>query len=384
MNKRGIIVLIAVLLLATIWRAPGVAIHPSGAVYMPDIRHNFENAFVWGVSTLFAYFIASKVNLWFALFYVLTAFSAFYPINTEHSEKAHMLVLYGVLWYALCLRYLNSEKAIRWAINAICVIALANCIFLIMQSFQFDPLHKGIPPLWGASFDSVPNVGLMSCINGASVMLAICFPAFLRKKWCYFIPVIFLGFVLSTTFIGPLSVGVALVIFGFAKLKVRMHKLLVVLLCVSSLWAYSLVDKPDVSWRMNTWKIAIDLFPQHWVSGSGIGHWKMVFLNDDIIKAITKYRGSKQEFMAQAHNEPLQATFELGFLFPIILMGYLISTLWRFWLMRKHQWIPFLALVVILVTSGAFFPFHIALTAMVSLTWMAMLQNSLKQQHLSL
>jgi len=397
MNKNAIIVIFA-LLVATLWRAPGIAIDPRGFIYPPDIRENYENAFMWSVQFVFAIYLIFKINVWIGLFFALSSISAFFPVNTALSDKAHLFVTYGAAWYAFCVKSLNSEKATRWMLNTICIIALVNCSLLIMQGiFQFDPLHRTIKPVWGASYDSVPNVGLMSCTNGASVMLAVCMPAFFRKKWFWFIPVVVLGLILTTTFIGPLAVASALIGYGFIKLKNRSHKVMVVILCVLSLWSYArMVDRPDTAWRLRTWKTAMSIYPKYylvspngaekelnWKLGSGIGHWKLIFRSPDLVLSNVS---NINEFMAQAHNELAQGLFEMGAAFPFIVSGYLFTVFLIYFFKKekeKYLSISAMALIIIFITANAFFTFHIPLIAMVSLTWMAIFQNASKLQRLS-
>lgn len=356
----------------------------TGVTGIPDIRYMFENAFVWSTIAVLCFYVSAKINLWFGLFLALASFSAWFPINSNHSEKAHMMVLYGVIWYSVCVHFLNTEKDRNTILNIFCVVALANVLMLFLQGFiNYDPIHSTVPPAWGldSDWDRVPNVGLMDCQNSASALLAISAPAFFRKKWVWCLIPLGIGFVLAKTFAGPMAVSIAAVVFGIIHYK--KVRIWILLICSVFLFGYyTFVDKPDTSWRLKTWKIGADLYKQHWIFGSGIGHWKDVFGSKQMSKAITNYTGKQMEIMAQAHNEPLQAIFEMGIGAAIIMAGYLFSVFRKY---KKDALIPMMALLIIIIDSLVFFPFHIALIAMISLTWMALLQgelNAIRQDNL--
>ena len=78
-----------------------------------------------------------------------------------------------------------------------------------------------------------------------------------------------------------------------------------------------------------------------------------------------------------AHNEFLQMLFELGIGAAVIFAGYAIDVLRK---MTRTAVIPLTALVMITVHCTASFPMHIAPTAMIAVTWLAILNITLKQK----
>jgi len=382
--KRGVIVLLAALFFAVLWRAPAVIIHPSGGVYMPDVRFDFANAFTWAVMTAFAFYVASEINVWVGLFFVLASWSAYSPINTSQSEQSHHFVLYGIILYSLSVHYLNTPKAQRWTMNTMCCIAMVHLLLLFGQTvYNFDPLYVGLKPLYASTkFDPVPNVGLLSCVNDASIMLAIILPAFFRRGWIYLTPLFLFGFVATHSFVGPLAASVTSISYIATKYKIGWLKIafvgILALLCLQLYVKY--VDEPDLGWRWKAWKSALlakdmvnpltGVMNKKWkYTGIGIGHWKLVYSRKDVAVH------TQGQFFAQAHNEPIQMQTEMGYGFPLILTGFLLSVIFRF---RLKAILPTSALIAILITSNTFFVFHISFLAMVSILWMAMLQNTLK------
>jgi len=129
------------------------------------------------------------------------------------------------------------------------------------------------------------------------------------------------------------------------------------------------IDSPSILSRWETWNIGWNCIQQHWLLGSGIGHWKEVFRTNLIHGYWFKY----------AHNEYLQGLFEMGIAFPLIVAGYLADTVRRGWRVRKEIALPGMALMIIAVNSMFNFLFHIAVLAMIALAWMAILEIQLSE-----
>jgi len=368
--------------IAVVWRAPAIVLHPSGAVYMPDVRFAFENAFTWGVMVSFAYYLTIRTTVWWGLFFLIASFSAYYPINSGASEIAHHFVFYGCIWYLMCVRLLTKEKYKTWMLNAICCLGLIHIFLILGQGvFNYDPIMKGIAPLHdfdSSAWDRVPNVGLMSCVNGASAMLAICMPAFFRNKWFWLILLFVPAFIYSHTFTGPLAACIIGGAYLATKFKIKWSRVLIIGLAgitiLTAYWVY--VDNPDSGWRYQAWKSSLTgskTLSQQWL-GVGIGHWKLIYSRTDV------GTHTLNQYFTQAHNELIQGQFEMGQLFSIILIGYLLNIIRRY---QVKSIVPCSAVIAILITSSTFFIFHIALIAMVSIVWMAMLEKTLKLQPLS-
>jgi len=351
----------SILLFTMVWRAP----------FSQNIRLNFEDAFIIGCAGALAFYIAQKVNLWVGLFLGIATISAYFPFVTDESTEAIFFITFGVVWYMVCVHYFKNGT--ERVYDAICIIALFNVLFLVLQILGIDPIHAAIDPL--KKF----RVGLMSCNDGLSAMLAICFPAFLRKKWCWFIPVIVFGLIGVQTFAGPLAVSVGLIFYAFCKVRSPYHVAGIVLLCVAGLYFYTLIDGPDTNWRLATWKMAMfNLYPQHWILGSGLGHWKIVFANPEIAQKMLSLPNYFMRIMAQAHNEFIQGVFEMGVGFIVIVSGYFVNVFRRY---GKEALLPVMALICISVDSTAFFPFHIGILAFISIAWLADLEVKLAKNN---
>ena len=176
-----------------------------------------------------------------------------------------------------------------------------------------------------------------------------------------------------------MGIAAALVGFGLLLFKERWQKLLILLVMMVALLGYArLVDRPDTSWRYKVWKSAITkTMPQAPWFGSGLGHWKLHYSKKVIAK------NTLNQFFMQAHNEFIQARYEMGFFAGVIILGFISTTFYRGAKRLISGYDHYLAmglmsLVVIIVTSCVFFTFHIPVIAGAMLTIMAVVQARLK------
>jgi len=104
--------------------------------------------------------------------------------------------------------------------------------------------------------------------------------------------------------------------------------------------------------------------------GSGLGHWKIIFSKYMLTTTTLRW--------THAHNEIIQGVFEMGIGFMILFVGYSVNIIRKF---RKSAIIPYTALLIIFINSLVNFPFHIGTTAMVTITWMAVLEVTLRHEN---
>lgn len=352
--------------------------------FTPNVRYNFSNVFTWAVMAAFSVYIALCVNLWIGLFLALASFSTIFPINSLLSEKAHMYVLLGVLWYVICVQALTTGKSISWVMNFFCLVAIANTIFLIFQAFDYNILQVGVkrPRFASIPFDPVPNCGLLDHQNSASALSAFSFSAFLRPYWIYFVGFMVVGFVCAKTFAGPLAVVCALGVLACFRLPKKWVLVSFISLAILLTGYMRFVDRPDPTWRLIAWKTALfELLPQRPFTGGGLGHWKMAFQKQRIKDKTPFYVAS------QAHNEYVQGTLEMGIGFIVVVAGYYIDIVYRLFKRARmgHALVlALMALTIITVNLNIDFIFHKPFLPMMALAWMAMLECLLRDENIKI
>ncbi len=342
-------------------------------------------AFEMSVSLLVAVWLW-KQDKWIALFLCLSMFSLVRTNYSIQSFYAYYAVFYGIVWYSLIVALFTREN-IRLLMNVICIIALVNVAFIALQEMGLDPVFTS----------HADPTGLCGNPNFANILLAFSVPAFLRPKWTAGLIAVVAGLIATTTSTGTISAAVGVIFylsfyglfwFGFMGATVFVGMYLI------------FVDGFGLE-RFPVWQIAIDKYSEHWITGWGLGRWKAVF-NRPIVTGTV---------WLTPHNEYIQGLFELGVGFPVLVLGYFANILkksirvrfklaeklnvskflvpdgfWRifrskfsFALIKKDALIPLTALVIIAVSCIGQFPFHVAPTAGIAVTWLAILTVSLKE-----
>lgn len=352
-SRRNIVILSALLLILTaVCRVP----------LSSSVRFSFQLLFQISTAVLLAYAIWFFGNKWLSGLLVLSTVSCFYPGLTRNSFATFQLIVFAAAWY-LVLVYALKREWVHILLDAMCIIALCNVLYQIVQMCGYDFIYKDI----GGTVNSGQIVGLMSNTNETSALLAFCLPAFFRKRWFWFMPMMLLGFINTRVTGGVLAAIVMVIVFTFSFKQKWVWITGVGSCIIGGLLFYLFVDTPDIINRFNTWKVVWNLYSQKWIMGFGLGHFQNVFVNP-VLKAIL---GAN---FAQAHNDLLQGVFEMGIGFVVLVCGYFISIIRR---ANKAAILSLAAITGIVVNSLVNFPFHIAITAMVAITWMAILQVEL-------
>jgi hypothetical protein len=250
--------------------------------------------------------------------------------------------------------------------DAMCVAALFQVGWQFLQVMEIDPVYRYV------GGGQPPPVGLLANVNETSAFLAFCFPAFLRGKWKYFLWVPVLGIVWTRASMGYVSLIAGVMFFiSFAYdrkyFNARVGFWFSVLLVGTIAVYFQFVDPPGVE-RFWVWKIGLTKFTQHWIFGSGIGHWKIVFKKPMVT-------GTR---WMTAHNEFVQGLFEMGVPFIICIIGYYVGIVRGY---AKDNLIPLTAIVIISVNAFGNFCFHIAPLAMVAVTWIAIADIYIKESN---
>lgn len=315
------------------------------------------------------------VNKWFSLFMVLCIVSivknSTYAVGTafiqvprlsEQSLSAVTSIGFAAIWYLIIVKSVRNVDAM---LTAICCLALANVLYQGVQWMRWDFI---MTPKIGAP-DNIwynPLVGFMGNRNHTSALLAMCFPAFLRRRWLWGIPFVIFGLWMAKSMGGITALIIGMVFYGllFYRQDIRYQIALVFSVAVIGFVMVKTLGRgADFGGRLTAWHNAITLYKQNWLLGCGIGNWAPMFSIVDLHKGMR---------WTHAHNEYLQTMFEISVGFPLILGGYVAKLTERFHV--KQAVIPLTAVVIIAVNAFYNFPFHIPQTALVAITWMAILE----------
>ena len=312
---------------------------------------------------MLAYGIWFKGNKWLSGLLMLATVSCFIPRLTTGSFLTFQVIVFGAMWYLILTMYLK-ERYVSILLDAICIIAVCNVVYHGVQLAGYDLIYKDIG---GAS--TTQAVGFMSNRNELGALLAFCLPAFFRKWWACVIPLIIVGFINTYSMGGVLAAGAVITVVLFWYLR-TWWAITAFIFCLCSVALYGLIVDPhfDTS-RLVAWRLMWDLYKENWVMGFGLGSFFTIFM------------GLKEHFVTpygQAHNDLFQGVFEMGISFAVLTAGYFVSIIRR---INKKAILSLAAITGIVVNSLVNFPFHVAITAMVAITWMAILENDLRKSH---
>jgi O-antigen ligase len=294
-----------------------------------------------------------RINPWVALFGVLAVFSTHFPGYTKASYYAGAAVMVGLVWYYAAFQL----GGVGHILDSMLIIAMANLLFIFLQVANLDPIFAPI------NEGSKSYVGLMSNRNETAAIMAFCLPAAFRPKRWYFIIPIVVGLFLAKSCGGAVAAVFASVVFVLVCAK-GLHGVYalapVLVLAVAYLWA----DGPSVNARWDIWLRGFDIYKDHPIFGWGIGHWKMV------------YNVGVDRVVMAAHNDVLQGVFESGIPFAIILCGYGVNIIRK---IRRGVAVAAAGVAAVVANALVNFPFHIATTAIIAVTWLAVFEIQLKE-----
>ena len=344
-------------------------------------------------------------NIWmkaFALWVLIRLAITFNP-NTFNQ---FIMVMLFVFFYQSIKNKLELQHY-RLILNTICIIGIIQVLMQIAQCFNWwlvlypkGYFHK---PLTIQNF-SIENkylggfiinlkqgfqsykhyiTGFFGNTGDASIFLALVFPAFFRKKWRWFIPLILIGLLLTRALSGIFASFIAILYFIVFAVKKYRYKLAILfsLFCV---WIYQFIGTTKAlfsfSGRLPVWKeIWQYMITQRPIIGCGLGQFQVDF--PAIQKAINSpmlYESAPRGhrwYWSLAHNEYIQLWAELGTIGMVILAGYIVYTLNNGRKARSHtQKILFAGILSGMAVSVVNFPMHLTIGLLI-LVYLAMFEK---------
>lgn len=327
----------------------------------PIVRFGFFLVAAWAVVLAISALVAARGSVWVGLFLAccLVGSVPHTFLFTDHGWELNAAtaytqagILFGCLWFYF-LRTTDTRE--EYLLNALCVVGFVNSLFVIAQVLSSNRFF--------------PGVGLMGNPNLSAALTAMCFPAFFRKYWrCGLIAVV-PALVMLRSFGGMAAAGAAV----FVLLLWHRRWLLAVLVpvaAVAAFWVF--VDSPGFHGRVENYAVALAVAKYSPWYGLGVGQWKVFAVaNKAVFAQIPVYAGL---IPTTVHNDLLQLYVEAPYaLVPVV--GFVVARLIKW---RQVGGIPLAALAAVFVSAMVSFPFHIATTGMVAVTWLAIASGGVR------
>lgn len=214
--------------------------------------------------------------------------------------------------------------------------------------------------------------------DACGIFLALCLPAFMCKRWCVMIPFVIWGLVVarSTTAILAALAGAGVYYYIICQSKKRFLAVCLALTLGLGIWFShvksldQMIDNP----RWLAWKHAVwSLRSEQW--GRGLGSWSVVFpilaSGEPELGEVKNENGKlvMNGVLAQAHNEPLQATFEMGLQMTALIAAFLMAIAVKV-LKGNAPAGAAAGMAALVVGCLGFFTMHIAPTALLGCAWL--------------
>ena len=278
------------------------------------------------------------------------------------------LVIYIGFKKLLEISFLKSGILLR----IVCIGVLFQCVWIIMQAFNFDPVFYPVDMMGRYVKMSMPICGWSGNTSLLGVYFACSAFLFLEYFKIKKIPILFFVIMVfslvlknATTAIALVSGGIFYLFNRYAlKRKYILTGILILLLLVGF---FIYVKQPNFD-RLPIWrKLISDGIRIRPFVGSGLGVFSNLMIID---KTNTPW--------LEAHNDYLQMILEIGLVGLFLFMGFIISRFREFFSKkRNNQQICLMScLVAYLMSAVSLFPMHIAQLSFYAILFLAILENS--------
>jgi|GEM_PF-3549556 len=342
------------------------------------------------------------------LFLIWTAI-CFYTHPLTPILAALTAVIYGGGLYLLSRVPVSNTRIY----NLICLYAIATVLW---QVLQVADLTIGYRPVYGGSHTIV---GLQTNVGETSALMAVCLPAFFRRRWVWLAPIPLAGLVMAQATTGMMAAGAVGIVYFLSsarpryfyfyglsrRIKIVTVRIAAVVLVLAAGAGYVMFADP-FNWeshknsRVQTWKESTFIALQKPFRGWGYGQFCTVvpllstptqLLVDDRkrlylevedkgmflatankitsgnAEAYYKTKRYPERFYFEAHNEYIEILFAAGIPGLVLLLSALGHILWRGW--KSPGRLPFYGLLASCICAGVWFIWQIVPIAVVTVAW---------------
>lgn len=358
--------------------------------FIPDKSLSLRLAQEIFSDTTIIFFIAMFLvrNIWIKCFLILNLISLTMVSMIYQSAEASLISRFSfmtifvyVIGYQIMANIIKKEQVIN-ILNAICIVAIMQCTLIILQTLNIWIFFN---PKGGEATGFNVACGFLGNTNISGSFLALTIPAFLRKKWCWFLLLICTCLVINRC-LGSIIASVAGLIFYSFQLKSKIKYYIAMAIVVLGMTYYTKYDPikfkqyNSLGIRLFHWRQTIErlVLKDHkkLLLGWGIGQYKVFYpmlqRTSDMYKNTYPYK--PEAIHKQAHNEYIQVMTENGLIGIMIILIYLISLFIRY-LKRKSYLttIVYTGIIISMVNSCVHFLFHTT-TGVLALLYMALFE----------
>ena len=130
------------------------------------------------------------------------------------------------------------------------------------------------------------------------------------------------------------------------------------------------VESPRwTAWKHAAWSLRSETF------GRGLGRWEIVF---PLLTSGDEHMNRSGHF-AQAHNEPIQVTFELGVQTLALIIAFIAVVLMAVY-GRTAPLHESMGMIALIISCNGFFPMHVAPTALLGCAWLGLWHRNRQNQ----
>ncbi len=334
--------------------------------------------------------VAMLSSWWWKAFLILALFRTAANIPPAYDGYISLLMIAIFLAFAEGFSRIDKERTM----DSMCIAALIVLDWMALQKF-------GIAPSWSGATAGIFNP------DTASIFLAMCLPACFRgwrfsffdfpftyrmlalpawrREWRYMIiPLIFGGLCMAWSTTGALAAFAALAVYIW--IKFTDSRRFVIGICVLAILAgfwfwqvkpvHQLTDNVRwLAWKHAAWSLRSEAF------GRGLGTWELVFpllaSGEPRLGIVTNEGGvmTMENVFSQAHNEPIQATFELGVQALALILAFMIAVFIRIY-NRNVSVHEAMGMTALFISTLGFFCMHIAPTALLGCAWLGLWEQN--------
>lgn len=320
---------------------------------------------------------------WWRLFLLLALFRTATRLPPAYDEYVSLLMIAIFLACAEGFSRIDREKTMDF----MCIAALIILDWISLQKLGTIHPYFGTGPL-------NPDT--------AAIFLALCLPGCLRKwsfrfesifayrllalapwrrEWRYMlVPLIFGGLYMAWSTTGFLAALAAMSVYIWLSVTERrnVRMSLYAVLLLASIWFWQvkpldmMTDNPRwLAWKHAAWSLRSEAF------GRGLGSWEWVFpllaSGEPRLGKVTYENGIllAQDVFAQAHNEPVEATFEMGvqaLALMVVFVAVFLVVVYR----KAAPHPEAMGMAALMVSCLGFFCMHVPPTALLGCAWLGM------------